>query len=199
MFHAVIDWPTSWLDCVREDGYGFSVNSYFCLSCDAFGNSPLRRKLRRLNAGLKWRSRQSHGGAMIKDRREFAPERSLGASADNGKNKMFVYWVACLGVRADIISKVTSQKALCHIVVLPASQPPRHLPAWDGRSYFQSAPLPHYAKSKKGLLYWCSVCWILTVFIHLLVAFRRQEGEEASAQAKATTGLNVLVLRRRKG
>lgn len=40
------------------------------------------------------------------------------------KIKMFVSWVACLGVRADIISKVTSQKALCHIVVLPASQPP---------------------------------------------------------------------------
>lgn len=130
MFHAVIDWPTSWLDCVREDGYGFSVNSYFCLSCDAFGHSPLRRKLR-LYTGLKWRSRQSHGGAMIKDKREFAPERSLGASADNGKIKIFVSWVACLAVHAGIISKVTSQKALCHIVVLPASQPPL-APPWLG-------------------------------------------------------------------
>lgn len=185
MFHAVIDWPTSWQDCVREDGYGFSVDSCFCLSCDALGNSPLRRQLRRLNTGLKWRSRQDHGAAMIKDKRDFAPERSLGASAENGKNKNVCFLGCLFGgscwyyLKSDFSESTVSHRSTACFSASPGPS----LPGMEDHISKQSDPLSHQANSKKGLPYWCSACWILTVFIHLRVAFRRREGEEASAHA----------------
>lgn len=122
-------------------------------------------------------------------------------SAENGKNKTVCFLGCLFGgswwyyLKSDFSESIVSHRSTACFSASPGPS----LPGMEDHISKQSDPWSHQANSKKGLPYWCSACWILTVFIHLRVAFRRREGEEVSAHAKVTTGLNVFVLQRRKG
>lgn len=115
------------------------------------------------------------------------------------KKVMFVSWVACSGIlRAVTVSKVTSPKTLCHIIVLLASQPPL-VPPWLGRKMTVPKKVLLYSTRLRARRCGCPDVLHLkfSVFTDLIVAFR--EGEKTSTHTEMTNGVNLLELEQRTG